>query len=350
MGAKTSDHTDHDPRCSRRLSTVRPIAIRLATAVAFLLLAAPLAAQGQPPEKIALIAMLRSENRPLDDRIRQNIAALHAGLQDEGYAEGQHYRIDYHSPKTEADVVKLAQMLVRDKVDVIHASAYIAIHAAQKATATIPIVAHDYETDPISAGFVATLASPGGNVTGMFLDLPEISGKLLELLKRTLPRLRRVGVLWDPLTGKAQVSAVERAAKALGIEINILEGRAGSLEQAVRSVADRKGSALLILGSPVLGAAFPKLAEATTAARLPTIALLPAFARAGGLMAYGPDAPDQYRQEGRMIAKILKGMKPADLPVERPTKFYFLINLKTARAIGLIIPPSVLLQADQIIE
>lgn len=144
--------------------------------------------------------------------------------------------------------------------------------------------------------------------------------------------------------------AVERAAKALGIEINILEARAGSLEQTVRSAADRKTSALLLLGSPVVSAEFPKIAEATAAARLPTIAIFPAFARLGGLMAYGPDAPDQYRQEGRMIAKILKGTKPADLPVERPTKFYFLINLKTGRTLGLAIPPSLLLRADQIIQ
>lgn len=329
---------------------MRLIVIRLATAVTFFLLAAPLAADGQVPEKIARIGMLRSDNRPLDDRIRQNIADVRAGLQDEGYAEGRHYRIDYYSPTSEVDVVKLGRTLVRDKVDVIHAIAHVAIEAARKATRTIPIVAHDYETDPIAAGFVATLAKPGGNITGMFLDLPEISGKLLELLKTTLPGLRRIGVLWDPLTGKAQVIAVERAAKALGIEINILEARAGSLEQTVRSAADRKTSALLLLGSPVVSAEFPKIAEATTAARLPTIAIFPAFARLGGLMAYGPDAPDQYRQEGRMIAKILKGTKPADLPVERPTKFYFLINLKTDRTLGLAIPPSLLLRADQIIQ
>ena len=313
------------------------------------LLAAPLAVDGQMPEKIARIGMLRSENRPLDDRIRQNIADVRAGLLDEGYAEGRHYRIDYYSPTSEVDVVKLGRTLVRDKVDVIHAIAHVAIEAARKATTTIPIVAHDYETDPIAAGFVATLAKPGGNITGIFLDLPEISGKLLELLKTTLPGLRRIGVLWDPLTGKAQVIAVERAAKALGIEINILEARAGSLEQTVRSAADRKTSALLLLGSPV-AAEFPNIAEATTAARLPTIAIFPAFARLGGLMAYGPDAPDQYRQEGRMIAKILKGTKPADLPVERPTKFYFLINLKTAKAVGLTIPQSLLQRADQVIE
>jgi putative ABC transport system substrate-binding protein len=299
--------------------------------VTLALLVVPLAAEGQVPEKIARIGMLRSENRPLDDRIRQNIADVRAGLQDDGYAEGRHNRIDYSSPTSEVDVVKLGRTLVRDKIDVIHAIAHVAIDAARKATRTIPIVAHDYETDPIAA-------------------VPEISGKLLELLKTTLPGLRRIGVLWDPLTGKAQVIAVERAAKALGIEINILEARAGSLEQTVRSAADRKTSALLLLGSPVVAAEFPKIAEATTAARLPTIAIFPAFARLGGLMAYGPDAPDQYRQEGRMIAKILKGTKPADLPVERPTKFYFLINLKTAKTLGLTIPSSLLQRADQVIE
>ncbi|HEX4840852.1 MAG TPA: ABC transporter substrate-binding protein [bacterium] len=314
------------------------------------LLAAPLAVEAQPSERVARIVMLRSEHRLLDDRIRQNVADVRAGLQDEGYVDGHDYRIDYYAPTSEADIVRLARMAVRDKADVIHAIAHPAIQAAQKATKTIPIVAHDYETDPIAAGFVATLARPGGNITGMFLDLPEISGKLLELFKTTLPGLRRLGVLWDPLTGKAHLIAVERAAKALGIEINILEARAGHIQQTVRSAADRKMSALLLLGSPEVSSEFPKTAEATTAARLPTIAIFPAFARLGGLMAYGPDAPDQYRQEGRMIAKILRGTKPADLPIERPTRFYFLINLKTAKALGLTIPPSLLARADQVIE
>jgi putative tryptophan/tyrosine transport system substrate-binding protein len=320
------------------------------TVVGGSIFAGPLAAGTPEASKVARIGMLRSEHRPLDDRIRQNIADVRAGLQDEGYAEGQHYRIDYYSPTSAVDVLKLARTLVRDKVDVIHAIAHVAIEAARKATTTIPIVAHDYETDPIAAGFVATLAKPGGNITGMFLDLPEISGKLLELLKATLPGLRRIGVLWDPFTGKAQVIAVERAAKTLGLAINILEARAGRLELTVRSVVDGKASALLLLGSPVVSAEFPKIADATTAARLPTIAIFPAFARLGGLMAYGPDAPDQYRQEGRLIAKILAGRRPADLPVERPTKFYFLINLKTAKALRLTIPQTLLLRADQVIQ
>jgi len=319
-------------------------------AATLLLIAMPLAADGQVPEKVARIGMLRSETRPLDDRISQNIANVRTGLQEEGYAEGQHYRIEYYAPTAERNIASIARTLVREKVDVIHAISSVAVEAARKATTTIPIVAHDYETDPIAAGFVTTLAKPGGNITGMFLDLPEISGKLLELLKTTLPGLHRIAVLWDPLTGKAQVIAVEQAAKALGIDINILEARAGGLQKTLRSAAESKASALLLLGSPVVAAEFPKVAEATTAARLPTIAIFPAFARLGGLMAYGPDAPDQYRQEGRMIAKILKGTKPADLPVERPTKFYFLINLKTARTLGVTIPPSLLVRADQVIQ
>jgi putative ABC transport system substrate-binding protein len=322
----------------------------LAATLVLGLVLVPLAIAAQPVEKVARIGMLRSESRPLDARLRQNLAALRAGLQDEGYVEGQHYRVDYHSPASETDVARLAEALVRDKVDVIHASAFVAIQAARKATQTIPIVAHDYETDPIAAGFVATLARPGGNVTGMFLDLPEIVGKLLELLKTTLPGLRAITALWDPLTGRAQVVAAEQAARALGIDIQIREVRAATLDQTVRSIAAGKAEALVLLGSPVISAGFPKIAEATTAARLPAIALLPAFARVGGLMAYGPDAPEQYRQEGRMIAKILKGGKPAELPVERPTKFYLLINLKAAKALGVAIPQSMLLRADQVIQ
>ena len=324
--------------------------IGIAVVLAIGLFITPHSGTAQPAEKIARIALLRSEKRPIDDRLRQNFAALRAGLHDEGYVEGQHYRIDYHSPASEADVAKLAQTLVRDKVDVIHASAYVAIHAAQTATQTIPIVAHDYETDPIAAGFVATLAKPGGNITGMFLDIPEIVGKHLELLKTTLPELRAVTVLWDPFTGKAQVSAAEQAARTLGIDVHIREARAGTLEQTVKSVASGRARALILLGSPVTTVGFTKIADTAAAARMPTIALFPAFARLGGLMAYGPEAVEQYRQEGRMIGKILKGAKPGDLPVERPTKFYFVINLKTAKALGLTIPPSVLGRADHVIE
>ena len=313
-------------------------------------LLSPLAADAQQAEKIARIAMVRSESRPIDDRIRQNIAALRAGLQDEGYVDGQHYRVDFHSPQNEADIASLVRALVRNKVDVINAIGSVAIREAQKATQTIPIVAHDYETDPVAAGFVSTLAKPGGNITGMFLDIPEIVGKLLELLKTALPGLRTVTVLWDPLTGKSQVVVAEQAARTLGIEAQVREARAGTLEQTVRSVAGRKAHAVVLLGSPLIAAGFPKIADATTAARLPTIALFPVFAQLGGLMAYGPDAPEQYRQEGRMIAKILKGAKPAELPVERPTKFYLLINLKTAKALGLTIPQSLLGRADQVIE
>jgi ABC-type uncharacterized transport system substrate-binding protein len=323
---------------------------RVAIAVACLLVAVPLAADGQPAEKIARIAVLRPEHRPIDDRMRQLIAALRTGLEDEGYTEGRHYRIEYYSPPSGGDVAALARTVVRSNVDVIHASGHGAVQAARNATTTIPIVAHDYESDPVAAGFVVTIARPGRNITGMFLDHPEIAGKLLDLLKTGLPGLRRIGVVWDPLTGKAQLGAVEQAARALEIEINVVEARAGRLPQTVRSAAERKGSALLLLGSPMLAAGFATIAEAAAAARVPTIAPFPSFARLGGLMAYGPDAPDQHRQEGRMIAKILRGTKPADLPVERPTKFYFVINLKTARALGLALPPALLQRADYVIE
>jgi putative ABC transport system substrate-binding protein len=321
----------------------------IAVAALFSLLT-PVAAESQPAQKLARIAMVYSESRSVDERIKRNIAALRAGLQDEGYVEGQHYRVDFHAPHNEADLTRLVRVLVKNNVDVINAIGAVAIREAQKATPTIPIVAHDYETDPVAAGFVATLAKPGGNITGMFLDIPEIVGKLVELLKTALPELRTITVLWDPVTGKSQVVAVAHAARTLGIEAQVREVRAGTLEQTVRSVADRKAHAIVLLGSPLIAAGYPKIAEVATTARLPTIGLFPAFARLGGLMSYGPDAPEQYRQEGRMIAKILKGAKPADLPVERPTKFYLLINLKTAKALGLTIPQLLLGRADQLIE
>jgi putative ABC transport system substrate-binding protein len=322
---------------------------RIAVALLFGLLT-PLAAQSQPAQKLARIAMVFSESRPLDDRIKRNIAGLRAGLQDEGYVEGQHYRVDFHAPHNEADLTRLVRALVKNNVDVINAIGAGAIREAQKATQTIPIVAHDYETDPVAAGFVSTLAKPGGNITGMFLDIPEIVGKLVELLKTALPEIRTITVLWDPVTGKSQVVAAEHAARTLGIEAQVREVRAGTLEQTVRSVANRKAHAVVLLGSPLIATGYPKIAEVATATRLPTIALFPAFARLGGLMSYGPDSPDQYRQEGRMIAKILKGAKPADLPVERPTKFYLVINVKTAKALGLTIPQLLLGRADQVIE
>ena len=324
--------------------------IQLVTlAISLAIIAVPLTAQAQA-DKIARLGMLRSEYRPPDDpAMMRNLAAFRGGLKDEGYIEGQHYRIDFRVPKTEADALRLAEGMVRDNADVIHAAGFVAIDAARRATKTVPIVGHDYETDPVAAGLVASLAKPGGNITGMFLDLPELAGKLLELLT-TLPGLRRVAALWDPSTGKAQVTVLEPAAKALGIEIEIIEARAATLEQAVRTAADRKAAGLLLLGSPVIAAGHQRLAAAAAKYRLPSIGLFPAFARAGGLMAYGPDAVDQFRQEGRMVAKILKGAKPAELPVERPTKILLAINLKTAKALGLTIPPSLLLRADQVIE
>jgi ABC-type uncharacterized transport system substrate-binding protein len=173
---------------------------RIAVALLFSLLT-PLAAESQPAQKIVRIAMVYSEIRPLDDRIKRNMAALRAGLQDEGYVEGQHYRVDFHAPQNDADLARLVRALVKNNVDVISAIGAVAIREAQKATQTIPIVAHDYETDPVAAGFVAALAKPGGNITGMFLDIPEIAGKLVELLKTALPELRTITCSGIPSPG-----------------------------------------------------------------------------------------------------------------------------------------------------
>jgi ABC-type uncharacterized transport system substrate-binding protein len=312
---------------------------------------APLPVAAQPASSLVRIGMLRSEDRPADDpSLLHNLKAFRSGLQAEGYTDRQSYRIDYRSPKTEADLPKLAHAMVSEKVNVIHATGFIAIRAAQSATKTIPIIAHDYESDPIAAGFAATLAKPGSNITGMFLDLPEITGKLLELLKTAIPGIGRVAVLWDPHTGKAQRIAVEQAASTLPADIEIFEGHAATLEQTVHATKSRNSAARLLLLSPVFAVGHLKIATAAIRMRLPSIGLFPNFARMGGLMAYGPESVEQFWQEGAMVARILKGANPANMPIERPTRFYLFINLKTAKALGLTIPPSLLARADQVIE
>ena len=212
-------------------------------------------------------------------------------------------------------------------------------------------MAYDLETDPIAAGYVAMLASPGGNVTGVFLDFPELSGKWLELLKEAVPRLTRVAVLWDPATGPAQMKAAEVAARSLRLRLQPLEARSpDDFDGAFRAAARDRAQGMLVLGSPVFNSARKPIADLAAKYRLPAIMPFPDFAADGGLIAYGPDITSLYRQVGTIAVKVLKGTKPGDLPVERPTRFQFTLNLKTAKALGLKLPPSILVRADQVIQ
>jgi len=250
-----------------------------------------------------------------------------------------------------ARIAPLAAEIIAFNVDVAFAVGPAVVRAFRSATHTVPIVANDLESDPVDIGIATSLAHPGGNVTGVFLAFPEFSAKWLELLKQTIPNLSRVAVLWDPATGAMQKSAIAGAAEALKVTLEIVEVRTPSDFDEALNTASRGGAgALLMLSSPLVSANLQRLAELAILHHLPTVTLFPDFARAGGLMAYGPNLLGAIQQAGGMIGKVLHGTNPADLPIERPTKFRLVINLKTAQALGLEVPPTVLARADEVIE
>ena len=314
-----------------------------------LLIGSPAGAAGQAG-KAARIGVLRPA--PDTPVFQRDFEGFRQALREQGYVEGANLAMEYRvRPGTPAEVQALAEELVRLKVDAIVAISASGVTAAAKATTAVPIVAMDLESEPIAAGYVATLARPGGNITGVFLDFPALSGKWLELLKETIPRLTRVALLWDPATGPAQAKAAEAAARTLRLRLQLLEARTpGDFEGAFRAAAKERAGAVLALSSAVFNSSRKQLADLARRHRLPVMMPFPGFVEDGGLMAYGPDLRGMYRQAGAIAAKILGGVKPADLPVEPPARFHFAVNLKTAKALRLTIPPSILVRADQMIQ
>ena len=226
-----------------------------------------------------------------------------------------------------------------------------AIEAAAKSTKTIPIVGHDLDSDPVARGFVANLGRPGGNITGVFLDLPELSGKALQLLKEVKPRTTRIAVLRTLTTTQAQVRAAESAARSLGLQPHIVEARApADFEGAFRAAVAGRATALIVIPSPMFGAHRTVIGDLAVKHRLATTSIFPLYAEAGLLVSYGPDVAAMLRQAVTYVDKILKGAKPGDLPVLRPAQFELVVNVKTARAIGLTIPPSLVARADRVVE
>jgi len=274
------------------------------------------------------------------------------GLRDLGYVEGQTIVFDVRFAGMKYESFPgLAGDLVRRKVAVILASGPVAIRAAKDATSTIPIVAVDFESDPVQAGFARSLAQPDGNITGCFLDQPDLTGKWLQLIGETVPGARRIAVLVDTKTGPWQLAAIRVVAEKSRIDLHVLEVRSSAeLDQALGAgVSGSRG--LVQLSSPLFDTSLAKrIADFTTKHRLPAISMFRRFADAGGLMAYGPNQAEYDKRPAVYIDKILKGAKPGDLPIEQPTKFDLIINLKTAKALGLTIPQSVLARADQVIE
>ena len=245
----------------------------------------------------------------------------------------------------------LAIELIDQNVDVIVAVSTAAALAVRSATATTPIVAFDLETDPVATGMIASLARPGGNITGLFFDFPEFRTKLLELLKEVVPSLSKIAVIWDPNSGPAQLKSIEVAAQAIKLKLEKLEVRnAAEMNQAFDTAKRANVDAAIILSSPFIGANAKLAAELTLRHRLPAVTLFSEFTRNGGLMSYGPNILDIYRHVGGIVAKVLQGSKPANLPVELTSNFELIVNLKTAKALGITVPTGLLNAADEVIE
>jgi putative tryptophan/tyrosine transport system substrate-binding protein len=312
-------------------------------------LAWPLAARGQQSTKIRTIGFLYPGPAAA---AMPRIAAFLDGLRAGGYRAPEDVEVLARSAGGDATLlVTMAADLVERKVDLIVAVGPAAVRAARSATATIPIVAGDLESDPVDAGFVASIPRPGGNITGVFLDFPDFSKIWLELLKEAVPQIASVAVLWDAATNTMQLKAVEAAARTLNLKLETLEVRGRPDVEAVFLAATQRGAgALLMLSSPVIGANTKLLADLASAHRLPAVTLFTDFVREGGLMAYGPNLLGFFRQQGVLAAKILHGEKPTELPIETPTKFELVFNLKAAKLLGVNIPPSILLRADEVIE
>jgi putative ABC transport system substrate-binding protein len=309
----------------------------------------PCAADAQQPPKTAKVGVLYPG---MMATLPSRISGLREGLQAAGYREPD--SIELLSRAADGDpnrIAPLAMELAERKVDVMLPVSPAAVRAALAASATIPIVALDLESDPIANGWIKSLSRPGGQVTGVFFDFPDFGKKWLELLKEAMPQLAGVAVLWDPATGTVQMKAVESAAKLLNIKFEILEVRGtANLDDSIFAASRKGADAMLMLSSTVFGSSSERIAGLTLGLRLPAVSLFSEFARAGGLMAYGVDPMNIFRQGAALVAKVLRGAKPAELPAELPTKFELVINLKTAKRLGIAFPTSILLRADEVIE
>jgi putative tryptophan/tyrosine transport system substrate-binding protein len=280
------------------------------------------------------------------------IEAIMSGLRVSGYAAPA--QVELVARTADGDPTRIAPLveeILAKNVNVIIANGPPVLHVARSATRTVPIVAIDLETDPVAIGVAASLARPGGNITGVFLDFPDFTAKWIELLVESNPKLSRAAALWDPVTGPVQVDSVKKAAESLNIELEILETRRTADFEEAFSIASRRGAgAMAMLSSPLISANVQMLAELSIGHRIPAITLFPDFARSGGLLAYGPNLLGLYRRVGVLAGNVLRGANPADLPIERPTKFELVLNLRTADIMAISIPASLLLRADEVIE
>jgi putative tryptophan/tyrosine transport system substrate-binding protein len=315
-----------------------------------MLLALSLSAGAQQPARIPRIGILIAAPASVQST---QVEAFRRRLRELGYVEGQNIFIEYRYAEGKLErLPDLAADLVRLKVDVIVASAPRAVFAAKKASTTIPIV-FAIATDPVGLGLVSSLARPGGNITGLSLMAPDLDGKRLELLKEAFPTVARVAFLWFPggPTGNLALTDMEAPAKALGVKIQSLEVR--SLEDIASAFARAKregAQALITTPHSLITSQQRQVLDFAAKNRLPAMYPASEFVEAGGLMSYGPNYADLWRRAADFVDRILKGAKPADIPVEQPKKFEFIVNLKAAKQIGLTIPPNALVRADKVIK
>jgi len=320
--------------------------ILLTAVIALGLFLAPDPSHAQVVAKTPRIGMLTPAFDP-----HPGFAGFRQGLRDLGYVEGQSIALEYRFAEGKAErLPELAAELVRLKMDVILASSVAAARAAQHATETIPIVFGG--TDPVGQGLVASLARPGGNITGVSYNDPALMGKRLELLKAAVPGVTRVAYLWHAaLLTARNLHETETAARALGVQLHPVEVREPyPFDQAFATMAEAHADALITQPSAVLLSRRTQIVDLAAKTRLPGISPDRELAEAGGLMAYGPTVAANYRRAATYVDKILQGAKPADLPVEQPMKFELIINLKTAKALGLTITSTILFQADEVIQ
>jgi ABC-type uncharacterized transport system substrate-binding protein len=311
---------------------------------------APLAVEAQQSRKGHRIGFLWNSSPSLTHHL---LEAFQHGLSERGYVEGEHFTIEHrYAEGNSALLPSLAAELVGLQVEVIVTSGSQAIQAVKDTTSTIPVVMA-VSGAPVETGFVTSLARPDGNLTGLSLFAPELSGKRLELLKETVPALSRVAVLANPTNPvtAAELRETQRAAQALQVQLHVVEVRGPQeLDSAFTALRSLSADALIVLLDPIFISQRTRMVELTATHRLPAMYGFREDAEAGALMAYGPNFPDMFRRAATYVDKILKGAKPADLPVEQATKFELVINVKTAKALGITVPHSLLLRADQVIQ
>ena len=330
--------------------------LRILLAVAFATVAT--AAAAQQSGKVPAVGVLMLAAGPHDTVVE----AFRHGLRELGYVEGRDIRIEHRSALGKIELLpQLAEELVGLRVDVIVVGAVAPARAAREASNTVPIVVAIHDYDPVAAGLIDSFSRPGGNLTGVFGRQSELAGKRIELLRELLPRVSRVAVLWDASSGegsRGEVSRMQReelepAARSAGFNLQLIEVRAPyDFQAAFKAAKTKKAGAVMVLFSPVFFSSpwRAQLAQAALAARLPTIFQDPDNVEAGGLISYGADVAGTWGRAAYFVDRVLKGAKPQDLPVEQVSKFKLVLNLKTAKALGLTIPESILLRADEVIR